>query len=176
MGKGLFVAVASAGAVLAVAVGLALAGTSGTPVVKTPGTEIFKVNKEGGDGVHFSPGVITVKSGGSVTFEKSDKGPEPHTVTIATKKSQLPTSFESPCKPCNVARGHLKNPKDTNSPIAHYVLDKGQPGFDTLGDSLALAPKGPHKKATVVISAPAGTTLYFMCAVHPWMQGTIHVT
>jgi len=32
-----------------------------------------------------------------------------------------------------------------------------------------------HSKTTVVISAPAGTTLYYMCAVHPWMQGKIVV-
>ena len=46
----------------------------------------------------------------------------------------------------------------------------------TLGDSIALAPKGPHKTATVVVSAPAGTTLYYVCAIHPWMQGEIKVT
>jgi hypothetical protein len=55
------------------------------------------------------------------------------------------------------------------------VLDKGQKGFDTRGDSLFLAPAGPHKRATVVVSAPAGTTLYYVCAVHPWMQGEIVV-
>ena len=59
---------------------------------------------------------------------------------------------------------------------AHWVLNKGPEGFDEEGDSLALAPKGPHKSGTVVISAPAGTTLYYMCAIHPWMQGKIVVT
>jgi hypothetical protein len=39
-----------------------------------------------------------------------------------------------------------------------------------------LAPKGPHKSETVVVSAPPGTRLYFMCAIHPWMQGKIVVT
>jgi hypothetical protein len=34
----------------------------------------------------------------------------------------------------------------------------------------------PHKTAKVVISAPAGTTLYFLCALHPWMQGKIVVS
>jgi len=161
-----------------VAFAVAANGSSG-PIVKTPGGEIFKVNKEAGDTLHFAPAVITVTSGESVTFEKTDKGPDPHTVTIATSKAQLPRSFESPCKPCDAARGHLKNPKSQQgppqNPVAHWVLDKGQPGFDTFGDSVVLAPKGPHKSATVVISAPAGTTLYFVCAIHPWMQGKIIV-
>ena len=166
---------AAAGA-LAVGAGLAVAGIrSGGPVVKTPGGEIFKVNKEAGDTLHFSPAVITVRSGESVTFEKTDKSPDPHTITLATK-GQLPRSFERKCVPCTVALGHLKNPKDPeHSPIKTYILNKGQPGLDALGDSIALAPKGPHKSATVVISAPAGTTLYFLCAVHPWMQAKIIV-
>jgi imidazolonepropionase-like amidohydrolase len=51
-----------------------------------------------------------------------------------------------------------------------------QPGFDVEGDSVVLAPKGPHKTEKVVVSAPPGTTLYYLCAIHPWMQGKIVVT
>ena len=98
-----------------VAFAVAANGSSG-PIVKTPGGEIFKVNKEAGDTLHFAPAVITVTSGESVTFEKTDKSPDPHTVTIATSKAQLPRSFESPCKPCDAARGHLKNPKSQQGP------------------------------------------------------------
>lgn len=150
-------------------------GSAATFVVKTPGKELFLVNKEAADTVHFSPGTIRVPSGSSVTFWKTDKGDEPHTATISTKAG-LPKSFTSPCPACRIASGHLKNPKAENSPIKTYVLDKGQPGFDTVGDSVALAAKGPHAKYTVTISAPAGTTLYYVCAVHPWMQGKIVVT
>src|SRR2546430_1777864 len=79
------------------------------------------------------------------------------------------------CKPCRIASAHLKNPKNENSPIKTWVLNKGADGFDVEGGSVAPAPKGVHSKTTVVISAPAGTTLYYMCAVHPWMQGKIVV-
>ena len=123
-----------------VAFAVAANGSSG-PIVKTPGGEIFKVNKEAGDTLHFAPAVITVTSGESVTFEKTDKGPDPHTVTIATSKAQLPRSFESPCKPCDAARGHLKNPKAPPGPtndIAHWTGDKGKPGLDGPGDSIAI--------------------------------------
>ena len=105
---------------------------------------------------------------------------EPHTLTIV-KKSDLPkTSLQvENCKPCQrYATPHLKNPKappDEHNPIIHWVLDKGQPGLDTVGDSIAIQQPGPHKSITVQVSAPAGSVLYFVCAVHPWMQGKIIV-
>ena len=123
----------------------------------------------------WDPGTILVSSGNLVTFAHGNTGGEPHTVTLA-RKAQLPTSFDSPCKPCDVASGHLKNPRNENSGVAHWVLNKGAVGFDRVGDSLALAPKGPHSRATIVVSAPVGTTLYYVCAIHPWMQGKIVVS
>ena len=83
------------------------------------------------------------------------------------------------CRVCQVyGAPHLKNPKappDQNNPIVHWTLDKGQPGLDAVGDSLAIQP-GAHKSIKEIVSAPAGTTLHFICAVHPWMQGQIVVT
>jgi hypothetical protein len=82
------------------------------------------------------------------------------------------------CKACRLATGHLKHPRaepGPTNPIVHWTLNKGQPGLDTVGDSIAIQP-GAHKRITVQVSAPSGTTLYFVCAVHPWMQGKIVVT
>jgi hypothetical protein len=28
---------------------------------------------------------------------------------------------------------------------------------------------------TITVTAPAGTTLDFICSVHPWMQAVLHV-
>jgi plastocyanin len=166
---------AAAAVVMLVVAGAAFAATrAGGPLVKTPGKETWKTNQLVQDTRHFAPATITVPSGGTVTFRDS-VGDEPHTVTISTK-SDLPNSFNGPCKPCEIASKHLKNPNSQNSPVAHWVLNKGPEGFDEEGDSLALAPKGPHKSGSVVISAPAGTTLYYMGAIHPWMQGKIVVT
>jgi plastocyanin len=168
-------AAAAAGLALVVA-GAAFAATrGGGPVVKTPGTSVFRINKYAQDSVHFSPGTIRVASGGTITFTKTNRDPEPHTVTISTKQD-LPKSFAQRCKPCEIASHHLKDPNDDSKGVKTYVLNKGQPGFDVEGDSVVLAPKGPHKSETVVISAPSGTTLYFMCAIHPWMQGKIVVS
>jgi plastocyanin len=149
-------------------------------MVKSLGREGFvragSLFKGATSNLRWGPLLVSVASGQSITFEHGDKTMDPHTVTIATSLAQLPKSFDQAeppkCKPCAVAQKH----GGENGPPKHWILNAGKPGFDTLGDSVALAPKGPHKSATVVISAPAGTTLYFVCAIHPWMQGEIKVT
>jgi hypothetical protein len=52
------------------------------------------------------------------------------------------------------------------------VIDVGSPGLDAPGDSLLFF-AGESISAT--ISAPAGSTLFYLCAIHPWMQGSISV-
>jgi hypothetical protein len=42
------------------------------------------------------------------------------------------------------------------------------------GDSWFSGEK-PGGTVEQVVTAKAGTTLYFMCAIHPWMQGSIKV-
>jgi hypothetical protein len=83
------------------------------------------------------------------------------------------------CKVCEqLATPHLKNPKAESgpaNPIVHWLLNKGQAGLNTVGDSIAIHPDPKHKSITTKVTAPAGTTLYFVCAVHPWMQGKIVV-
>src|SRR4051794_19112073 len=149
-------------------------GASSPPVVKTPGGVSIVVNQYVKDAVHFSPGHLTVASGSKVTFKHTTREEEPHTVTISDA-ADLPKTVADldRCKPCEVARGHLKNPKNENSSIVHTILNKGPVGLDEPGDSVALKPK---RSVTMVISAPPGTTLHFVCAIHPWMQGSITVT
>ena len=166
---------AAAALIVFAAAGAAFAATrGGSPVVKTPGMSVFVANRYVKDTMHFAPGTIHVQSGDTVTFENTTKD-EPHTITISTK-ADLPKSDDGPCKPCQIASAHLKDPKNPDKGVKTYVLNKGRPGFDVEGDSVVIAPKGPHKIAKVVISAPAGTTLYYVCAVHPWMQGEIVVS
>jgi len=141
----------------------------------------FAPNKYIQDNMYFAPGTVSVKSGESLTFKFGDTNAmEPHTLTIVNKSDLPKTGAQiENCKPCEkYATPHLKNPKappDEHNPIVHWVLNKGQPGLDTVGDSIAIQQPGPHKRMTVKVSAPPGTTLYFVCAVHPWMQGKIIV-
>jgi len=161
----------------AVSAGLALAAGQGGPIIRTPEPTSFVPSALEASTMHFEPGAASVKSGGSITFMDVEKD-EPHTVTVINRSEEPRTPAQvNNCKACALALGHLKDPKHPDtSPIKTFVLNKGQAGFDTRGDSLLITPGGPHKHATVVVSAPAGTTLYYVCAIHPWMQGSINVT
>jgi plastocyanin len=159
---------------LAIALPLAASGApkaSGV-VVATKGTEIFDINGAAVATFRFAPEVLSVPSGTRVTWKHVDTSSDPHTITIVTDKRQLPHNFEAAnCKPCHAANdGHFPRNKP---PVA--ILNKGAPGLDTVGDSLLIRPKR-GATASTVISAPAGTTLYYVCIIHPWMQATIKVT
>jgi plastocyanin len=164
---------------VAVSTALASSGTGGA-TVKVKETVKFAINKYIQDGLRFVPGTVTVSSGSTLVFTYSDKEQDPHTLTIVPQ-AELPRTLaqlNGPCKPCRkYATPHLKNPHappGPGNPIIHWTLNQGQPGLDSVGDSLAIQP-GAHKRNSAVVSAPAGTVLYFMCAVHPWMQGKIIV-
>jgi hypothetical protein len=67
-----------------------------------------------------------------------------------------------------------------NGPVKQNPAKAGEPGWDTEG---SLTKKGdswftgvkPNATITQVVSAPAGTEITFMCAIHPWMHGSIEV-
>jgi hypothetical protein len=97
------------------------------------------------------------------------------------KKSQLPTTANqiNNCKICGTIAQELgasqnsnapptflyaKNGKGTNTPI-----DVNQPG-DT-----AVVLAFQKFAVTLKVTAKPGTTLYFLCAVHPWMQAKLIV-
>jgi plastocyanin len=127
------------------------------------GHSAFKVNKLAFDNQRFSMTTVPIRSGGTVTLVNRAKTTDPHSISLV-KRSQLPTSFD--CEVCGeIAAAHgaaLENP----------VVDVGAPGYDQPGDSTFVA---PHATVRFKVTAPAGTTLHFMCAIHPWMQGRIKV-
>jgi plastocyanin len=147
--------------VAAVAATSAMASShaSGLTIKATDHGSTYVINKSVTDRMYFSPGTATIKSGQTLTFE-TDK--------------QLAN-----CGICNkIATTHIKNPHAPPGPtndIVHWLVDKGQPGLDEPGDSIAIEGM-KHRSVSIKVTAPAGTTLYFICAVHPWMQGEIKVT
>jgi len=178
-----------AGLVLAVVAAALFASTaltaphaSGVTILAKDDGVSFKPNKYLQDDMYFSPGTVTVKSGESITFKFNEANSmEPHTLTIV-KKSELPTTGAQVenCTACQrYATAHLKNPKaqpGQNNPIVHWTLNKGKAGLDAVGDSIAILPQGKHRSISIKVTAAPGTTLNFLCAVHPWMQGRIKVT
>jgi hypothetical protein len=106
----------------------------------------------------------------------------PHTFSLVTKGSlpktakQRKTCF-TPGKIC-MAIAHWYGLKGEENP-KEPLLEVGGEGWNTMGtltkkgDSYFFGKKGASVEEAV--TAKAGTTLYFMCAVHPWMQGKIKV-
>src|SRR5207248_3766772 len=126
-----FLLLALIAAVAAVAAGIATAGSSGSaapskgPIVRTPEQNLFVPNALFGSTMRFSPGTVSVRSGGTITFVDSESD-EPHTVTIINRSEEPRTIGQvMNCKGCRLALGHLKDPRHPDtSQIAHFVLDK----------------------------------------------------
>jgi hypothetical protein len=97
---------------------------------------------------------------------------------LPTTAAQINACSNGGSKVCNaIVAGHIKDPKLPPGPtndIAHWTVNKGKPGLDRAGDSVAIE-GAKHKSISIKVTAPAGTTLYFFCAVHPWMHGKITV-
>jgi hypothetical protein len=106
----------------------------------------------------------------------------PHTFSLVTKGSLPKTAKQrkecfTPGKICmGIAKWYgLKGEENPKNPI----VEAGAKGWDTMGtttkkgDSYFFGKKG--ESIEQVVSAKAGTTLYFMCAVHAFMQGSVKV-
>jgi len=127
---------------------------------------------------HFKPGHVSVDHGGTLTFV--DDTTDGHTLSLVTAADVPKTAADvnncgdtGPCGP--ILQAHFPQgfpPAGTPVP----VVNQGGPGFDVPGDSLLVGPKGSGFEVnSVTVSAPSGTELHFICAIHAWMQGTIEV-
>jgi plastocyanin len=178
------------GLVALVAVAVPLAGarvhrSACGATVKVTDKMKFVINRYVQDEMRFDPGTVSLKSGCMMTFEFATPGQsDAHSLSIV-KASDLPKTAAQMenCKICGQigARhvAHPGQPPGPKNPIVHWIVNVGKPGLDGPGDSVGIleakgAPPG-HKSVTVPVSAAPGTTLYFMCGLHPWMQGKIVV-
>jgi plastocyanin len=162
---------------------LALAGSALAAGGKAKGPAKAKIVIKGGpsfktngfikDSVHFVAGTVPVKSGATVTLTNASD--DPHTLSIV-KQSQVPHSLAQieNCAVCGeLAKAHGVNPEGppSSGPPPIPLVNLGAVGFDTPGDSIFIGPKGPGGQVTFKVTAAPGTTLFFICAIHPWMQG-----
>ena len=168
-------AVAVAAALLTGAVFFAITVQAGeSRAVRVTGTESFVPNAKVMATLRFAPGPLVVRSGDSVTW--SDETGDIHTISVVAG-GDLPATIEEvfACPVCGpILAGHFDfstNPPTLITPILGGGAD-GTAGFDGPGDSRFLFPGG---STSARITAPAGSTLHYMCAIHPWMQGTISV-
>jgi plastocyanin len=172
LAAGGFASVGVAGGVATAAAGDPAAGASANARV-----HMFQQGKNLG-----FKGATKVSSGSTLTIvNKTD--PQkigPHTFTLI-RKQKLP-STKRQMKRCeqtrgvcgDVAKAHEFVPPAT---INEPDVDVGKPGWDRSfgkrGDSWYTEQQG--ERTSRVISARPGTTLYYFCAVHPFMTGKIKV-
>jgi hypothetical protein len=132
--------------------------------------------------LRFAPGTLHIQHGATLTFRQGPPQPsfmgpavDPHTLSIVPR-SELPRTlkevqfcFRDVCGPFFEAH----DPGNDQQPPFVYRVNKGRPGLNQPGDSLLVDADHPVIRARV--TAPAGTTLHYLCAIHSWMQGRIVV-
>jgi hypothetical protein len=168
--------VVAGGSAAAMASGSAPKHTTINAVTST----VVKINRFIQDGTRWKKDVYDVKSGGTITIVNLAASDGPHTFSVV-KKSDLPRTANqiNNCKIClTIANEHGATP-GSQTPPKFFFVENGTgsntpPNVDRPGDSAFVAPV-QKAKVTLKVTAKPGTTLYFICAVHPWMQAKLIV-
>lgn len=161
-------------------------GGSGLAGAATPTGVTQKVDIELTKGKLKFVGPASVAPGDQLEIvnDTNPKQVGPHTFSLVTKGSlpKTPGARKSCFTPKHIclaiATWHGFNPKTEQ--ITKDPVKAGPAGWSTAGN--ATGKKGDswftEKKGETLsqeVTAAAGTTLYYMCAVHPWMQGKVGV-
>lgn len=172
---------AAATLIVAVVVGPASAGGGVAPAatVEVRGGDILEPGLFIKNNFRFVPRRITVSSGDVVRWVDRDRDEDdPHTVTIA-RKADLPQTIAQ-LEACYEPGGfcietiEAHDPGLDEQPPFNIRVNRGGPGLDRRGDSLLFG--GPFDQAIRGrVTAAPGRTLYYLCVIHPWMQGSITV-
>jgi plastocyanin len=170
---------AAAALIVAAMAGPASAGTAPAATVEVRGGDILQPGQFIKNNFRFVPRNITVNSGDVVRWVDRDRDEDdPHTVTIA-RRSDLPQTIAQ-LDACFAPGGfcietiEAHDPGLDEQPPFNIRVNRGGPGLNARGDSLLFG--GPFDQAIRGrVTAPAGRTLYYLCVIHPWMQGSITV-
>jgi hypothetical protein len=160
---------------------LAGAESAMTPT-PTEGVTTIEIKMEGKKMGFFGPTTVHEGEVLKVVNTTNPKMVGPHTFSLVTKGSLPKTASArktcfTPGKIClGIAKWYgLKGEELPKEPL----VEAGAEGWDTMGtttkrgDSYFFSKKGASVEQ--IVTAKAGTTLYFMCAVHAFMQGSIKV-
>jgi hypothetical protein len=185
LSKCLFSGVAAC-AVVAVATSAAVAGgrapASVTTIKAISIPPQIKINRFVQDTLRWNKDVYKVASGSTlhVVNVAADEGP--HTFTVVAQKDEPRTAQQLfGCKICEkLAKAHGADP-NSNAPPKYPFLENGvgqakAPSVNQPGDSGVTGKGKKGESIDLKVTAPAGTKLYFICLIHPWMQAEIDVT
>ncbi len=144
----------------------------------------FKINRYAQDGTRWQNDVYNVKSGGTISIVNLAASDGPHTFSVVTKSQRPGTTKQiAACDQgggicAKIAKEFGANPASNKPPKFLFVKNgKGtntRPNISGPGD-MAFIPPQQKAKVTLKVTAKPGTTLYFICAVHPWMQAKLVV-
>jgi hypothetical protein len=173
-------------AMAAVATSAAVAGNSSRSTVTTV-KAINKVpqivvNRYIQDNLRWDKDAYSVPSGGTLHVVNLAADEGPHTFTIVKKTDAPRTGLQVVnCRICNaLAKAHGANPNSDAPPKFPFLEDGvGQatpPSVDKPGDSGITGKGKKGESINLTVTAPAGTKLWMMCLIHPWMQAEIDVT
>jgi hypothetical protein len=162
---------------------LAIAPTAASAATSA-NTVFMKISK--GKLVFASPKTIIAGEELTVRNQTNPKQVGPHTLSLVTKGS-LPKTAKARQR-CFTPNHICKEIADWhgvkgNGPVKVNPVDAGADGWDTLGnltaegDSWFTGEKaGTSFSAPVSVDTSAGPSrIYFLCAIHPEMQGSINV-
>ena len=173
----------AATALLAVLVVPALAGADGS-ATSSASTDVISIELTKGKLKFVAPETVIRGSQLEIVNDTNPRQVGPHTFSLVTKGS-LPKTKKArqncftPKHIClAVAQWHGFKPKTEE--ITINPAKAGPAGWSTMGspskkgDSWFTEKKGDTFAQEIAASAP--DTLYFFCAVHPWMQGKVNVS
>ena len=172
-------------AVAAIAAAGAMAGngrqSSVTTVKAVSKLPNVVINRYIQDNLRWDKDVYHVQSGGTIHVVNLAADEGPHTFTIVKKKDAPRTGKQAVnCRIClALAKAHGADPNSDAPPKYQYLEDGvGQntpPNVDKPGDSGVTGKGKRGESIDLPVTAPAGTKLYMMCLIHPWMQAEIDV-
>lgn len=166
---------------------LAISGPVSTAAVTPTGnTAVISMELTKGKLKFVGPEAVVAGDQLEIVSKTNPKQVGPHTFSLVTKGSLPKTrkamqSCFSPKKIClAIAKWHGFNPKTEK--ITKNLVKAGPAGWSTMGNATGKTGdswfSGETKKGTHVsqeVTAEAGSTLYYICAVHPEMQGSVKV-
>jgi hypothetical protein len=175
-------------ATIAIALGLT-ASLALTPALAGAATELGSANtvfiKDGKGGLRFeAPKTIVAGEDLEVLNQTNPRKVGPHTFSLVTKGSipKTPKAQKNCFTPKHICMAIAKwHGTNGNGPVTKNPAKAGLDGWDTLGsvtkkgDSWFTGEKESGTSIVQPVTAAAGTTIYFMCAIHPFMHGSIEV-
>jgi hypothetical protein len=180
--KNLLVAVAAAAVTMLAVFAPGLAGAATTP---TGTTDTISIQEVKGALKFVAPESVHLGDELEIVNETDPKKVGPHTFSLVTKGSlpKTPSARKNCFTPkhicLSVAQWQGFKPKTEK--ITINPAKAGPEGWSTLGspskkgDSWFTEKKGGTFTQQVTADPATTGTLYFMCAIHPWMQGSVKV-